>query len=93
MRQEDPVKLNEPFKLDEGSEIFLVYSPDCPKHYMRHVFSSGHPMVMLELHSRDSRQVLATVFSYTMGKRFMIVFDENDIRQITAAPAASASEE
>ncbi len=82
MCQQDPVSAGEPFRLEEGTGAFVVYSPDSPKHYMTYVQSSGYPLKMLELHSRSDDQVLATVFSYNLGKRFMVVFSLKDAQSI-----------
>ncbi len=83
MREEDlKMLLQEPFKLEEGSEYFVVFSPDDSVQYLNHVHSSGYPMKVLELHSKDNERAVATVFSYKRGMRFMIVFNLQDMRSI-----------
>ncbi len=83
MRDEDLKRLLEdPFQINEGAEIFIIFSPDDSKQYLRHIVSSGYPMKVLELHSKDDDRAVATVFSYVLGKRFMIVFDFEDMRLV-----------
>lgn len=74
--------LTDPFQIVEGAEIFIIYSPDDSKQYLRHIISSGYPMKILELHSKDDERAIATVFSYLLGKRFMIVFGFEDVRMV-----------
>ena len=82
MRQEDLTTLAHPFKIDEGAEYFVVYSLDDGKLHLSTHMSSGYPMKVLELHSKDNERVLATVFSYKFGKRFMIAFNITDMRPL-----------
>lgn len=60
----------------------MIYSPDSPKHVFGQKQSSGYPMKILELHSKDNYSVVATVFSYNMGYRFQIAFKIEDVRDI-----------
>lgn len=83
MREEVHVNwLEEPFKLIEGNEAYVVYSPDHTKHCLGPVPSSGFPLKLLELHSKDDERAVATVFSYNLGMRFLIVFDISDVRPL-----------
>lgn len=83
MRDEDLNQLlKDPFQIVEGAEIFLIYSPDDSKQYLRSILSSGYPMKILELHSKDNERAVATVFSYLLGKRFVVVFDFDDVRLV-----------
>jgi hypothetical protein len=74
--------LHESFKLVEGNEAYIIYSPDSPKHFLGPVPSSGFPLKILELHSKDDERAVATVFSYNLGMRFLIVFDIQDVRPL-----------
>lgn len=82
--REEALKLlkSGPSTLLRGAEYFIVYSPDDSKNYLHHVNSEGGPFQMLEMHSHDEERVLATVFSHTLGKRFMIVFEFADVRPV-----------
>ena len=83
MREEDRVSwLSEPFRLLEGSDVLLLMCLDNTKHYVETIQSSGFPIKLLELHSKDEKRALATVFSYNLGMRFMVVFDLDDVRPL-----------
>lgn len=74
--------LEEPFRLDEGSEYVIICSPDNPRHMFGQMHSSGFPMKVMELHSKDNCSAVATVFSYNLGYRFQIAFRIEDVRDI-----------
>lgn len=74
--------LEESFKLVEGNEAYIIYSPDSSKHFLGPIPSSGFPLKILELHSKDDERAVATVFSYNLGMRFVIVFDIRDVRPL-----------
>ena len=74
--------VEECFKLVEGNVATIIYSPDSPKHYLGPIPSSGYPLKLLELHSKDDERAVATVFSYNLGMRFLIVFDIQDVRAV-----------
>ena len=83
MREEVHVNwLEESFKLEEGNEAYVVYSPDSPKHFLGAIPSSGFPLKIMELHSKDDERAVATVFSYNLGMRFVIVFNIQDVRPL-----------
>lgn len=83
MREEVHVNWREdPFKLVEGNEAYVVFSPDSTKHYFGPILSSGYPLRLLELHSKDDERAVATVFSYNLGMRFVIVFNIEDVRSL-----------
>ncbi len=71
-----------PFRIAEGEDVWVLYSPDVDRQYMREVPSSGYPLQVLELHSKDDVQAVATVFSYKVGARFVIAFRFADVRPL-----------
>ncbi len=73
---------DDPFILVKGSKAFIILCPDDNKHYARRVDSEGYPMKIMELHSNDEQQAVATVFSYNLGRRFMIIFELADARPV-----------
>ena len=74
--------IKDTFKLQEGTEAMIVYCLDDSKHYGHAMSSSGYPMKTLELHSHDDVHAVATVFSFNLGRRFLIIFDLSDVRPV-----------
>lgn len=83
MRDEDlKTLLDQAFKIEEGENIMVIYSLDDAKHYLKVIQSSGYPMKILELHTKDNDSILATVFSYILGKRYMVAFKLEHMRSV-----------
>ena len=74
--------IKDTFKLQEGTESFIVYCLDDSKHYGHAHASSGTPLKTLELHSHDDMHCVATVFACRSGRRFLIMFDLADVRPV-----------
>ncbi len=85
MYQEDPTVtdlIKNIFTLKKGAKYQIVYCLDDNKHYGCSKGSSAHPIKTLELHSHDDGHACATVFSFNLGRRFLIMFDLDDVRSV-----------
>ena len=82
MRDDAVELIRNTFKLEEGSESLIVYSPDDAKHYGHSHVSSGMPLRTLVLHSHDDVHAIATLLACHSGRRFLVMFNLEDVRPV-----------
>jgi hypothetical protein len=79
MREQD---LTQPLKVRDGCSVYVIYCLDDSKHYLTTFSSTGAPLKVLELHSRGEHNAVATVFSYACAKRYLVVFNFDDVELV-----------